>query len=75
MEVARALVFIGLGIAALGAVAWAVSAAFPGFRLGRLPGDINLQGDNYRVIIPIGTMILISLVLTLVLWIYTALRR
>lgn len=75
MELARALVLIGLAIAAVGAALWAISAAFPNFRLGRLPGDINIQGDNYRVMIPIGTMILASIILTLLLWIYTALRR
>lgn len=75
MELARALVLVGLAIAAAGAVLWGVSAAFPNFRVGRLPGDINIQGDNYRVMIPLGTMILASIVLTLILWIYTAFRR
>ena len=35
--------------------------------LGQLPGDIRIERDNVRVFIPLGTMVLLSLVLTLVL--------
>jgi hypothetical protein len=38
------------------------------FGLGRLPGDIVIERDNFRVYIPITTSILISLVLSAVLW-------
>jgi uncharacterized protein HemY len=36
--------------------------------LGRLPGDIVIERDNYRVYIPITTSIVISVVLSLLLW-------
>ena len=36
--------------------------------LGRLPGDIVIERDSFRVYIPIATSILISVVLSLVLW-------
>jgi hypothetical protein len=36
--------------------------------LGRLPGDIVIERESYRVYIPLGTSILISLVLTLIFW-------
>jgi hypothetical protein len=36
--------------------------------LGRLPGDIVIERDNFRVYIPITTSLLISIVLSLVLW-------
>ena len=36
--------------------------------LGRLPGDIVVERDNFRLYIPIGTSILISLVITVILW-------
>ena len=36
--------------------------------LGRLPGDIVIERENYRVYIPITTSILISIVLSLILW-------
>jgi Protein of unknown function (DUF2905) len=35
--------------------------------LGRLPGDIRIDSRNVQVFIPLGTMLLISLVLTIVL--------
>jgi len=34
---------------------------------GRLPGDIRIEGDHTRVYIPIASMVLVSLALTLVL--------
>jgi hypothetical protein len=36
--------------------------------LGRLPGDIVIERDNFRVYIPITTSIVISVVLSLLLW-------
>ncbi len=60
---------LGSLIAALGAAAVAVGAAvYSGWLrfLGRLPGDIRIEGDNYRIYIPLASMVLISLLLTLV---------
>lgn len=37
--------------------------------LGRLPGDIRIQRDNFRFYAPITTMLLISVVLSLLLYI------
>jgi hypothetical protein len=36
--------------------------------LGRLPGDIVIERDNFRFYFPITTSILISIVLSLILW-------
>ena len=36
--------------------------------LGRLPGDIVIERENFRLYLPIATSILISVVLSLVLW-------
>ncbi len=36
--------------------------------LGRLPGDIWIERDNLTVVIPLGTSLLLSVVLSLVLW-------
>lgn len=35
--------------------------------IGRLPGDIGIERDNVRIYIPVTTMILISLLLTLIM--------
>ncbi len=50
-----ALVGLGLLFLLLGRVPW----------LGRLPGDIVIERPGLTVYIPLGTMLLISLVLTL----------
>lgn len=36
--------------------------------LGRLPGDIVIERENFRFYFPITTSILISIVLSLILW-------
>jgi len=36
--------------------------------LGRLPGDIVIERENFRVSIPLATSIIVSLALTLILW-------
>ena len=36
--------------------------------LGRLPGDIVIERENFRLYLPLGTSLLISAVLSLVLW-------
>lgn len=36
--------------------------------LGRLPGDIHIQRDNFEFYFPLGTSIVISLVLTGIMW-------
>lgn len=60
----RLLIYLGGGLLLLGLVLVLVGK-LPG--LGRLPGDIVIQRENLTVYIPLGTMLLISVVLTLVL--------
>ena len=36
--------------------------------LGRLPGDIVIERESFRLYIPLATSLLISLVLSLILW-------
>jgi len=55
---------IGAGLLVLGALVRFTPGLFTWF--GNLPGDINIQGENSRVFIPITSMIVVSVVLTLV---------
>lgn len=59
------LIVIGLAIAAIGAVLhyapWLISW------FGKLPGDIRIEGERSKIFIPITSMIVISLFITLVL--------
>jgi hypothetical protein len=36
--------------------------------LGRLPGDIVIERDNFRVYIPLATSLLVSVILSLIIW-------
>jgi hypothetical protein len=60
----RALIILGLAIAAVGLL-WPWIARLG---LGRLPGDIFIQRDNFTFFAPITTGILVSVVLSLILW-------
>ena len=60
----RGLVYLGLGIAAIGGLVLVLGRVFD---LGNLPGDLVYEGDGVRVYVPIATMIVLSIVLTVVL--------
>jgi hypothetical protein len=62
--VGRSLLLIGLVVAAVGLVL-ILAPRIP--LLGKLPGDITFQRDGVTVVIPLATMLLISLVLTVIL--------
>lgn len=38
--------------------------------LGRLPGDIVIEEENYRFYFPLTTMVIISLVVTVIIWFF-----
>jgi uncharacterized membrane protein len=62
-ELGPVLVWVGVLLVVLGLLAW--SGALNWF--GRLPGDIRIERDTVRVYIPIVSMLLLSVVLTLLL--------
>jgi len=61
----RWLIFVGAGLMLLGVV-WPWLSRLG---LGRLPGDIHVQRDGFDFFFPITTGLLISAVVTLILWI------
>jgi hypothetical protein len=64
-DVGKFLVIAGLLIAAVGALLW---SGFGKGWLGRLPGDIHYNRDNFSFHFPIVTCLLLSLLLSLILW-------
>lgn len=64
---AKVLIGFGITLVVLGVLLAAVGKV-PGF--GRLPGDIYIQRPGFTLYIPITTMILVSLILSLVTWIF-----
>jgi hypothetical protein len=61
------LLVLGAVIALVG-VLFIVAERFPGLRIGKLPGDIAVERDRFRFYFPLGTSIVLSILLTLVLW-------
>jgi hypothetical protein len=43
--------------------------------LGRLPGDVVIERQNFRFYLPIVTCLVISVLLTLASWLWRAMRR
>lgn len=60
-DLGRLLMMLGGGIFVLG-LFLSVAGRIP--MLGRLPGDILIQRENFTFYMPLGTMLLISLVIT-----------
>lgn len=44
---------------------------YPALRIGRLPGDFSFGRGSWRFYFPLGTSILLSIVISLVLWIFS----
>ena len=60
----RILIIIGLILLAAGLLwPWIQKAG-----LGRLPGDIVIERENFRFYLPVTTMIIVSVVISLILW-------
>jgi hypothetical protein len=62
----RALIVIGIGVLATG-IFWPWVSRLP---FGRLPGDIAIHRENLHIYIPIATSLLVSVVLTLLFWLF-----
>jgi hypothetical protein len=60
----KSLVIFGLVLVAVGAVMWAGGRT----SLFRLPGDIVYKKDDFTFYFPLVTSVLLSLALTIILW-------
>jgi hypothetical protein len=72
-ELGKALIGIGLLLVLVGALV--LLAGRIGLPLGRLPGDISYRGKNFTIFAPLGTSILVSVLLSLILYLFTRFRR
>ncbi|MBI4663629.1 MAG: DUF2905 domain-containing protein [Verrucomicrobia bacterium] len=66
-EFGKYLFLMGLALAALGLVLW---SGFGKTWLGRLPGDIHAARGNFSFYFPVVTCLVISALLTLLLWLF-----
>jgi len=63
--IGKSLIVIGLLIAVVGVI-FTFAGKIPW--IGRLPGDIYLKKDNFTFYFPLATSIILSLILSLLLW-------
>jgi hypothetical protein len=66
---------IGVGLVLLIAGGLLLLLGRSGLPLGRLPGDISYRGKNLSVYVPLGTSILLSVVLSLIFYLLSRFRR
>jgi hypothetical protein len=59
------LVVVGAAVAILGAAVWLGALEW----FGRLPGDVRIEHASARVYVPVVSMLIVSAVLSLALWI------
>lgn len=58
------LIALGVGLILVGLLIWSGSLSW----FGRLPGDIRIERESVRVYVPIVSMLVVSLVVSLVLY-------
>ncbi|RYZ36023.1 MAG: DUF2905 domain-containing protein [Sphingobacteriales bacterium] len=68
----KGLVIAGAVILVIGLIIWLSGDKLRW--LGRLPGDIRIERENFRLYIPLATMLLLSLLLTAIMWIIQRFR-
>jgi hypothetical protein len=72
-SVARLLIQLGLILIVAGGVIFLLGRF--GISLGSMPGDLTWRRRNVTVFFPLGTSILISILLTLLFWLFSRFRR
>jgi hypothetical protein len=72
-DLGRFLLIVGLVLTAAGVLLYC-NRRLP-FRLGRLPGDILQRGEHTTFYFPIATSIVLSIGLSLLLWVISHFRR
>ena len=72
-DLGRTLIFLGLLLVFAGAVILGLNRV--GLPFGRLPGDFTWRGRGWSISFPLATSILLSVLLTLLLWVIGRLRR
>jgi hypothetical protein len=72
-EIGRILVALGVALVVTGGIVMLLGRT--GMPLGRLPGDFLYRGKNTTVYFPLASSILISIVLSIVLFLVGRMKR
>jgi hypothetical protein len=73
MEMGKLLVFLGIGLVVAGILVMLLGRM--NFPLGRLPGDFLYRRKNTTVYLPLATSVLVSVVLSILLYVVSRWRR
>lgn len=63
----KSLIVLGLILAAVGALL-TYGGKIP--LLGKLPGDIRIERENFSFFFPLGTCLLVSIVISFIFWLF-----
>jgi len=69
--ISKLLISIGALFILMGVLTWVFGGLFSWF--GKLPGDIKIQGENYFIYAPITSMIVISITLNILIYLFSKL--
>jgi multisubunit Na+/H+ antiporter MnhC subunit len=73
-QLGKLLVILGIVIVAVGLLLM-LSSRFSPLGLGKLPGDIGIKGKHWSFYFPIATCLVISLILTAIVWLISFFTR
>ena len=69
-DLGRTLIMLGLVLVVVGGLVLGISKIGGGLPIGRLPGDIVYRRDGFTFYFPIATSILVSVVLSLIFYLF-----
>jgi ribose/xylose/arabinose/galactoside ABC-type transport system permease subunit len=72
-DLGRILVFLGILLVVAGVIVLGLNRL--NIPLGRLPGDFNWRGRGWSISFPLVTCLLLSVLLSLLLWVVNHFRR
>ncbi len=72
LQVPKLLITLGCVLIVVGLL-WQFSDRF--FKFGQLPGDFSYEKENFKFYAPLGTSLLLSLILSIVFWLISSFQK
>jgi hypothetical protein len=67
-EVGKLVVLVGVFLVVAGVILWRFPSLFNW--VGKLPGDISIEKENFSLYFPVVTCLLVSVLITLLSWLF-----
>jgi hypothetical protein len=71
-QIGKYILIAGIILVAVGGIIWLFGNKFTWF--GNLPGDIKIKRDNFSFYAPLTSMILLSILISAILWVISKIR-